>query len=174
MKPQTIWNPSPNYSVLPGRKVSLIVIHATGTAHLASPLACLCDPNAKDAQGNPDRRSAHYLIDTNGDIYHLVLDEHVAWHAGVSKWKGMEFLGKSGLPSVNRCSVGIELVNLNDGKMVYPPEQKAAAARLVKYLKDEHGVSSDNVVGHLDVAPGRKDDPRGFDLAGFRKTVEAL
>jgi len=152
LKPLTIWRPSPNFREANGRAVTCIVLHATATPSLASPLSWLCDPASKV--------SAHYLIGTDGELYHLVLDNNIAWHAGVSEWKGRE--------SVNSFSVGIEMVNDNTGHMVYPEAQVAACADVVRYLMDEYDVKAEDVVRHADVAPGRKNDPLGFDMAGFR------
>ena len=45
--------------------------------------------------------SAHYLIDTDGTIYHLVNEQDRAWHAGVSLWQGDD--------NINSTSIGIEL-----------------------------------------------------------------
>jgi N-acetyl-anhydromuramyl-L-alanine amidase AmpD len=156
-KPMTVWRPSPNFAVLPGRKVECVVIHATATPSLASPLAWLCDPKSKV--------SAHYLIDLDGAIYHLVLDEHVAWHAGVSSWKGRH--------NVNQFSVGIELVSKNDGTP-YPGEQVYACAKVCRYLQEEHGIADSDIVSHAMVAPGRKNDPLGFDFTILRQTMKGI
>ncbi len=161
MKPETIWWPSPNFRETNGRKVSCIVIHATAGG-LTGSLEELCDPKPTHPK---DRVSAHYVIDTNGDIYHLVLDQHIAWHAGISEWKGKD--------SVNVFSVGIELVNPDDGQTPYPKEQVYICAKLCKYLKTEFGIEDDDIVGHADVAPGRKPDPRGFDWDAFREALAA-
>ena len=140
----------------------MIVIHSTATASLSSPLAWLCDPTSK--------ASAHYLIDLDGTIFQLVLDENIAWHAGISQWKGREHVNpKSGIPTVNNCSIGIELVNANTGQMEYPKEQIYACAQLCKYLREEYGVAECDIIGHKDVAPGRKNDPLGFDWEVFRQ-----
>lgn len=157
MKPMTIWRPSPNFSVSPGRRVSCVVIHATATPSLASPLNWLCNPASKV--------SAHYLIDLDGTTYHLVLDEHVAWHAGVSSWKGR--------PNVNAFSVGIELVGMNNGAP-YPREQVFSCARLCKYLQGAHGIQDGDFVSHAMVAPGRKNDPLGFDWAAFWQAMRGI
>lgn len=156
MKPQTILRPSPNFSRVNPRMVTCIVLHATATPKVESPLDWLCNPKSKV--------SAHYVVDTNGDIYHLVLDEHVAWHAGASIWRGAS--------GVNLFSVGIEIVNDNTGKMPYPPAQVKATRDLVRYLMDTYGVSVDDVVRHADIAPGRKNDPLGFDLAAFKASLQ--
>ena len=151
MKPQTIWQPSPNFS----SRISCIVLHATATSGIKSPLDWLCNPESKV--------SAHYLIGTDGTIYHLVLDDKKAWHAGESEWKGRK--------GVNTNSIGIEMVNANDGKMIYPEAQIAACAELVKHLMAEHGIKREDVIRHADIAPGRKNDPLGFDMDAFRKRL---
>src|SRR5258708_23563952 len=108
MRPKSIWTPSPNFSPRdPGRIISCVVIHATATQGKDSPLEWLCDPQSKV--------STHYIIDTLGGIWHLVHEQNIAWHAGESEWDG-----KSGF---NQFSVGIELVNANDGIMPYSDAQ---------------------------------------------------
>ncbi|MFA5936697.1 MAG: N-acetylmuramoyl-L-alanine amidase [Candidatus Paceibacterota bacterium] len=146
---------SPNKQTMKSRPISVIVIHATATPSLASPLAWLCDPKS--------RVSAHYLIDVTGDIYQLVDDMDIAWHAGTSMWNGIH--------GVNSISIGIELVNANDGKMPYSQAQVAAVTELVKSLSYQHGVKPEDVVAHYDVAPGRKNDPVGFDFETLRSEL---
>lgn len=157
MKPRTIWYPSPNFHRRRAldQKISCIVLHATATDNIRSPLDWLCNVDS--------RVSAHYLIGTDGAIYHLVLDEHTAWHAGHSEWKGNY--------NVNHFSIGIELVNANDGEMPYPEAQIAACAEVCRYLMDEYDITAEDVVRHADVAPGRKNDPLGFDMDGFRRRL---
>jgi len=62
---------------------------------------------------------------------------------------------------VNSASVGIEIVNPGHefGYRPFPDEQIAALIPLVADIKDRHGISRGNVVGHSDVAPARKEDP---------------
>lgn len=152
-RPDSEWCPSPNFlSVPPGRKVTCVVIHATATSGLDSPKEWLCNPNSKV--------SAHYLIGRTGVILHLVHESNVAWHAGDSEWRGQS--------GVNRFSVGIELVNSNDGQMEYPNDQLAAAAELVRAICADHGIKPQDVVGHADIAPGRKTDPAAFPWDDFR------
>lgn len=153
MRPNSEWHPSPNFrAVTPDRKITCIVLHATATSGIDSPLAWLCNPESKV--------SAHYLISRTGVIFHLVHEVNVAWHAGESTWKGK--------PGVNAYSIGIELVNANDGKMEYPEDQLRSCADLVRSICQERNIQTDNVVGHMDIAPGRKTDPAGFPWANFR------
>lgn len=101
-----------------------LVLHATGGALLAHTLYRFCDAGAE--------ASAHLIIDRDGSITQMMPLNHIAWHAGTSRWtKG---------PGVNAYSIGIELVNagrlMRDGKGgcvtqtgdVIPPEEVVEAA----------------------------------------------
>ncbi|MEO5972209.1 MAG: N-acetylmuramoyl-L-alanine amidase, partial [Sphingomicrobium sp.] len=125
--------------------VSMIVLHYTGMPDAAGALDRLTSPEAKV--------SAHYCVDEDGTITCLVDEEHRAWHAGKARWRGVS--------DVNSASVGIEIVNPGHefGSRPFPDEQIAALIPLVASIKDRHGISRGNVVGHSDVAPARKEDP---------------
>lgn len=151
-RPPYVDRPSPNYRRTPGRRPSCVVIHATAAPAAAGSLAWLCDPTSKV--------SAHWLIDRWGIVYRLVHEEDVAWHAGVSVWNGR--------PNVNDFSVGIELDNENDGITPYPEPQRAACRQLVQAICAEYGIAPSDVVSHAEIAPGRKNDPMGFDMIAFR------
>ncbi len=69
---------------------------------------------------------------------------------------------------MNAFSIGIELVNANDGIMAYPEPQIEACRALVGAICRERKIKCDDVVGHFDVAPGRKTDPAGFPFDDFR------
>lgn len=144
---------SPNYRKGPkNRKITCVVLHATATSGLQSPKEWLCDPASQV--------SSHFLIDLDGTIYQLVDDNDIAWHAGVSEWKGQD--------NVNDFSIGIELVNANDGKMPYPPEQLSSLVGLVAEICEVNNITATDVIGHRDIAPGRKTDPAGFPFDDFR------
>lgn len=151
-RPPYIDRPSPNFRSTPGRRPTCVVIHATAAPAAGGSLSWLCSPASK--------ASAHYLIDRYGLVYRLVHEEDIAWHAGVSFWDGRS--------SVNEFSVGIELDNENDGITPYPELQRAACAQLTKAICAEYGITPQNVVSHAEIAPGRKNDPLGFDMAAFR------
>lgn len=102
--------------------------------------------------------SAHYLIDTDGTVYRLVDENRRAWHAGVSEWEGRTWL--------NSTSIGIEMVNLGfretpTGRQWYPfsEAQIQALIPLLKDIEQRHGLDRRAIVGHSDIAPGRKQDP---------------
>ena len=100
------------------------------------------------------RVSAHYVVDSNGDIYRLVDEARVAWHAGLSWWGGTRGL--------NATSIGIEIVNMDGNVHDYPAAQRDAVIGLCRGILGRHrGIAAHNVVGHSDIAPRRKDDPGG-------------
>ncbi len=136
--------PSPNFNDR-DKPVSLIVLHYTGMESGKAALTRMCDPEA--------RVSAHYMIEEDGQVFRLVDEDKRAWHAGVSEWAGET--------DINAISIGIEIVNGGHdfGLPEYPDAQIHAVVSLVKELMVRHGVPAHRVVGHSDVAPGRKQDP---------------
>jgi N-acetylmuramoyl-L-alanine amidase len=142
--PQMIDAPSPNFDqrALP---VTMIVLHYTGMQDAASAIARLRDPAAKV--------SAHYVVDEDGSVLRLVDEDQRAWHAGKSHWRG--------ITDVNSASVGIEIVNPGHefGYRAFPEAQVGAVLRLVAEVKERHGITRGNIVGHSDIAPARKRDP---------------
>ena len=105
-------------------------------------LTRMCDPAAIV--------SAHYLIDKyNGSTTQLVEDRLIAHHAGESFWQGEQAL--------NNCSIGIELDN--DGSEEFSDILMTSLLDLLKDLVEKYSISSDRILGHLDIAPWRKLDP---------------
>jgi len=159
-KPSIRWVGSPNFN---NRRrpddITAIVIHATANSSLERVVEWFNNPNAQV--------SAHYTIGKDGKIVQHVQDMHRAWHAGRSIWKGRK--------SCNDYALGIELVNLNDGQDPFPEAQHRANVELCAYLANKYKISPDDIMGHLDVAipPGRKSDPRGYDLNRLRREVAA-
>jgi N-acetylmuramoyl-L-alanine amidase len=100
------------------------------------------------------RVSSHYVVDTNGDVYRLVDEARVAWHAGLSWWGDARAL--------NESSIGVEIVNMDGNVHDYPEVQRDAVIGLCRGILARHpGIAARNVVGHSDIAPKRKDDPGG-------------
>jgi N-acetylmuramoyl-L-alanine amidase len=105
------------------------------------------------------RVSSHYLVREDPvEVYRLVGEDRLARHAGVSYWAGNAML--------NAASVGIEIVNPGytdtpEGRVYapYPPEQIDAVIALCKRIVARHGIRPEFVLGHADIAPGRKQDP---------------
>lgn len=94
----------------------------------------------------------HYMIARDGTVYQLVADKNIAYHAGDSKMKD----GRTG---VNDFSIGVEILNTKTDK--YTSAQYQATKDLIAYLKNKYGKME--VVGHDDIAPGRKTDPWNFN-----------
>lgn len=138
---------SANFNDRPNAEITHIILHYTDLESAKISFDDrLCNLQAKV--------SAHYLIDYNGDIYQLVDDDKRAWHAGVSTWQGRD--------NVNDYSIGIELQNR--GRSITPPEpypliQLEALVTLLKYLMHKHHIPLKNIIGHSDIAPGRRFDP---------------
>jgi len=129
------------------RKIDTIIIHSSYDA-LGK------DPYSVDgiiAEYKQYGVSAHYLIARDGKIYHLVADKNIAYHAGVSKVPD----GRTG---VNEFSIGIEMINTEDGK--YTNAQYSALNSLIGTLKKQNSIKY--ILGHKDIAPGRKTDPWGL------------
>jgi len=103
--------------------------------------------------------SAHYLVrDEPAAVYQLVDENRRAWHAGNSYWAGNQ--------NLNPGSIGIEIVNLGfkdtpEGRIYapFPQAQIDEVIRLAKDIQARHKILPERVLGHADIAPGRKQDP---------------
>ena len=140
------WQPSPNFQPRPdGMPVDMLVLHYTGMPSADAALRRMCDPAAEV--------SAHYMIDEQGFVTQLVAEEHRAWHAGKSFWRGHT--------DINGRSIGIEIVNPGHehGYGAFPEAQIASLIRLSRDILARWPIAARNVVGHSDVAPARKQDP---------------
>jgi len=137
--------PSPNQDDRDG-PVSILIQHFTAMDTTEAAIQRLCDPAAKV--------SAHYVVGEDGQVYRLVPEDKRAWHAGVSFWRGHK--------NVNGTSIGIEIANKGDeveGYAPYPQVQMDAVAELTREILSRHDIPAQNVIGHSDIAPGRKPDP---------------
>ena len=154
--------PSPNRGARRNGAVPrLVVIHYTGMATVAAARARLCDPAAEV--------SAHWLVDEAGHAEALVDEDARAWHAGAGAWGAIK--------DVNSASIGIELANPGDAP--FPARQMAGLERLLAGVMDRWRIPPQGVIGHSDMAPGRKGDPgprfdwRGLARAGLSVWPEA-
>jgi N-acetylmuramoyl-L-alanine amidase len=152
---------SPNFDDRPvGATVNCIVLHAT------------VEPTTEGTMeiflASPRRVSAHFVVGRDGRVVQMVRVEKRAWHAGASVLDGVD--------KVNDFSVGIEMVNLNDGKDPYPPEQMEAVAGIIRLIRSRYDVPDSRIVSHAQIAlpAGRKTDPAGFDFDKIRAMAAAL
>ena len=93
--------------------------------------------------------SAHFLIGRDGTILQLVPLEFQAWYAGRSSYDGRK--------GCNAFMFGIE--NVGGDGVPYTDAQYHSNAWLCAWLIKKFGIETDHIVGHEDVAPGRKTDP---------------
>lgn len=118
-----------------------MVIHYTAMGSASEAIDRLCDPQAAV--------SAHFVISRTGEITQLVDEDLRAWHAGAGEWHG--------LTDINSRSVGIELDN--GGDHPFPEPQMASLEWLLPQILRRWGIPPEGVIGHSDMAPGRKTDP---------------
>lgn len=165
----------PGGSNMPIRR--FLVIHFTSGASGQSSINFWKTPAAKGA-------SAHIVIERDGTVIQCRPFNKTCGHAGKSRWKGFEGL--------NACSIGIELANAGDYSKLackwtklplvkakhknggpvqeweaYPEAQINACIEVSKALVERYNL--DDVIGHEDIAPDRKNDPGpAFDMRKLR------
>ena len=94
--------------------------------------------------------SSHLLIRRDGELVQYVPLNKRAWHAGQSCFKGRE--------CCNDFSIGVELEGTDE--LPYAEEQYQVLNQLVAALLSAYpSITADSIVGHSDIAPGRKTDP---------------
>lgn len=147
------WHPAANFEPRKcGLLPTILLIHYTGMKSAERALSWLCAPES--------RVSCHYLIDEAGRIAQMVREDMRAWHAGEAFWAGET--------DINSASIGIEIHNSGHGAG-YPDfteAQMRAVEALSRDILHRHHIPSSRVLGHSDVAPGRKTDPgEKFDWA---------
>jgi AmpD protein len=97
--------------------------------------------------------SSHILIKRTGETLQFVPFNKRAWHAGISSYLGKE--------NCNDYSIGIELEGTDDSEFI--DEQYNSLKNLTSSLiRSYPNLSEDRLVGHSDIAPGRKSDPGIF------------
>lgn len=138
---QQEWVGSVNFGI---RKPNFVVLHHT--AQTSSDLTIKVFTRKKEGV------SSHYLIGRDGKIFQLVNDYLRANHAGVSKW-GNE-------TDLNSSSIGIEIDN--NGAEPFSDVQIDALVKVLTDLKKRYNIPVANFIGHADIAPGRKNDPKNF------------
>ena len=138
-------SPSPNHNDRKGKPIDSIILHYTGMENADAALDLLCDP--------VHEVSSHYLINPDGQVYQLVPEARRAWHAGRGSWAGET--------DMNARSIGIEIAN-GGHKYGSPPFGDVQIETVIALCKDiaaRHGIPATRVLGHSDIAIGRKIDP---------------
>lgn len=166
--------PSPNYNSRPdSADISLLVIHNIslppgrfGGGHIEQLFTNCLDPNEDDYFASICQLevSAHLLIDREGEITQFVPFTARAWHAGESCFQQRE--------NCNDFSIGIEMEGADD--IAYTDAQYRALAEVTRMLcKQYQMINPDRIVGHSEIAPGRKTDPGpAFDWNRYRQMLD--
>lgn len=133
-----------------GQLPSMIVLHYTGTRTAEEARDRFCDDVPMDLIG---RISPHYMIDGEAQIYQFVDEGKRAWHAGRAAW--------GSATDINSASIGIEIWNTGHEYDFedFIPEQIDAVIDLIHDIRSRWEIPDKNILGHSDVAPGRKLDP---------------
>ncbi len=154
---------SPNHDARPvGESVSLVVIHAISLppGQFGGNAVGQLFTNCLDAAAHPYfatiqglRVSAHFFIRRDGELIQFVSTDRRAWHAGVSCWRGRQ--------RCNDFSIGIELEgdhgDHGGAGHAYEEAQYCQLVALIHALRQRYPIGA--IVGHCDVAAGRKSDP---------------
>lgn len=147
------WIQSPNFGKRPGGMTDCdtIVIHATVIPTLERTTVAFQRGEGKTASPV----SSHYTIGRDGSIVKNTSVFARAWHAGGS-------VDARGRKNLNDYSIGIELVNLNDGKDPFPEAQLLALRGIIQTMRKFFPIKQ--LVSHefIAVPSGRKNDPKGF------------
>lgn len=165
--------PSPNWDERPeSSEINLLVIHGISLppGEFGGNAITQLFTNKLNPKDHPFyeeifelRVSAHLLIRRDGTLIQYVPFDKRAWHAGVSVFNGQE--------KCNDYSIGIELEGTDETD--YTKEQYQKLAEVTEVLIERYpGITMDRIVGHSDVAPGRKTDPGpAFDWEYYRELL---
>ncbi|MDJ0738200.1 MAG: 1,6-anhydro-N-acetylmuramyl-L-alanine amidase AmpD [Gammaproteobacteria bacterium] len=167
--------PSPNADERPAdADVDLLVVHNIslppgefGGGHIRDLFLNRLDPAAHPyfAAIAELKVSAHLLVRRDGEVIQFVALDRRAWHAGQSSFCGRE--------RCNDFSIGIELEGTDETP--FTSAQYTALVDLTVRIRDIYPqIADDRIVGHADVAPGRKTDPGpAFDWRRYRRLLLA-
>lgn len=149
--------PSPNCDQRPtGTAVELVVLHGISLppGAFGGPYIEQLFTNTLDTGAHPYfaeiahlKVSAHVLIRRDGAVIQFVPFDQRAWHAGVSNWCGRA--------RCNDFSIGIELEGTDH--IPYTDAQYTMLRGVLRALQAHYPIK--DIVGHSDIAPGRKTDP---------------
>ncbi len=166
---------SPNFDLRStGIDISTVVIHCISLprGEFGTGLPAQLFLNTIDFNEHPElvelrdyRVSAHLLIERTGTLTQFVPFDKRAWHAGESEWQGRE--------DCNDFSIGIELEGSDDSPFE-DSQYTVLVDTLFALLNRYPTLSLGNIVGHNEIAAGRKTDPGvGFDWKRLLTAVTA-
>ena len=155
--------------------MDLLVIHGIGLppGEFGGPWIDALFRNRLDPLAHPyfrkvahQRVSSHLLIRRDGELIQYVGLDKRAWHAGRSSFAGRE--------ACNDFAIGIELEGAD--QIPYQEAQYLVLAQATKEIRARFpAIGLGRIVGHSDIAPGRKTDPGpAFDWVCFRRLIGAV
>jgi len=166
---------SPNFDARPpGEAITLVVVHGIslppgvfeGDAVMrlfTNTLDPAADPSFATIAGL--RVSAHFLVRRDGELLQFVSCNDRAWHAGASAWRGRE--------RCNDFSIGVELEGCDDQPFT-PMQYRRLGAHAGVLMRAYPAITAARIVGHSDIAPGRKTDPGPqFDWLRLHAEIDA-
>jgi N-acetyl-anhydromuramyl-L-alanine amidase AmpD len=139
------------------RQISKIILHSSDGSEKG-------DINTLTGAEPGHRVSAHYYTTQDGRSLHFVNDNDIAWHAGQTSGPNAAFN--------NRNTIGIEQEHV-DGQPWSDNEVQGTARTVAALLTRHPNLSINDVLGHSDIAPERKQDPLNFPWKQFRGYVQA-
>jgi AmpD protein len=162
--------PSPNCDDRPaGCSVDLVIVHGISLppGEFGGPWIDALFTNTLPPDRHPYfqeiaalRVSSHMLVRRDGEVAQYVPLHRRAWHAGASSWRGRS--------ACNDFSIGVELEG-TDASPYEDRQYSVLAALIAGICRAYRSVDPEAVVGHSDVAPGRKTDPGiAFDWPRLR------
>jgi len=164
---------SPNFGERPlNQSIDLLVVHSISLppgCYEGSAIdqfftnALCCDEHPYYQQLDGMQVSSHLLIRRDGLVVQYVPFDKRAWHAGTSAYQGRE--------NCNDFSIGIELEG-TDCDIFEPIQYEGLAGVIKTLLRTYPTLTYEHIVGHSDVAPGRKTDPgSGFDWGQLQRLL---
>lgn len=136
------------FDKLPDRKIKYLVLHHIADNSLSQAINTLKE----------NQVSSHYIINNDGEIFNLVEEKDIAYHAGISFWNG-EF-------NLNKNSIGIEFFSLDPFTIGFTKKQINSGIKLCQKIIKEYKIEAKNIIGHSDIAYNketgfldRKQDP---------------
>ena len=168
------WVPSPNCDARPDpADVSLLVVHAISLppGQFGGPWVDRLFTNALDPKAHPYfekirelKVSSHLCIFRTGAVRQYVSFDRRAWHAGESVFGGRA--------RCNDFSIGIELEGADDAPFE-AAQYRCLATVAAALLRAYPAITPARIVGHSDIAPGRKTDPGPrFDWLRFHAEMD--
>lgn len=129
---------------------SMIILHYTGTRTAEEARVRFMDAAPTDQYG---RLSPHYMIGQYAEVFQFVDEDKRAWHAGRASW--------GDITDINSASIGIEIWNTGHEFDFEPFMQMQidALIELINAIRSRWNIPDKNILGHSDIAPGRKLDP---------------